>query len=178
MKLHSNFLSLLRVNQHGALAPYNHKVSTEYWKYKLESFDLVCAVDGACGVNHFGTLSGGICGCIKTSMTSMAYVFSGLVSIMSCVHTEIEAILHIMGLISSKELVNKKLVICSDSVVAIEQIRAGLSSYFPIHGRIHIIKSLLGLNVFLHYVLRDLNDNADFFFLAKYGLKKVVMFAH
>ncbi|KAK1401501.1 hypothetical protein POM88_001106 [Heracleum sosnowskyi] len=120
-----------KVNPHGAIALYTHKISRDYWKYKFVSYNL-------CSVN-----------------------------------TEIEAFLHVISLISVGEFANKRIVICSDSVNALEQIRIELPYYYPIQGRIPNIKSILGWTTFLHYVPRNLNLEVDS--LAKSGLNRKAM---
>lgn len=40
---------LWKINPHEAIALHSHLIMKDYWKYKLDSFDFVCAVDGAWG---------------------------------------------------------------------------------------------------------------------------------
>lgn len=51
---------LWKVNPHGAIALYSHKISKDYWHFKHQSFDIVCTVDGAWGISVSGHLTGGI----------------------------------------------------------------------------------------------------------------------
>lgn len=114
---------LWKLNPHGAIALYSHKISEDYWRFKQQSFDCVCAVDGAWGSSSAGNLTGGIEGCIKGSGGSLLYVFSGNVKVYSAVEAEIEAILHVISVLHKNKLLINRVVIYSDSTNAIEQIR-------------------------------------------------------
>lgn len=52
--------NLWKVNPRGAITFHMHKISSQYWKFKAECYDLVGAVDGAWNVNATGNLVGGI----------------------------------------------------------------------------------------------------------------------
>lgn len=98
------------------------------------------------------------------------YSFSGPVPVYTSGEAEIEAILHVVGILISQRFPsnNFKIAICSDSVVAIEEVRMGLRKYVPLNGLIQNLSSLLGSLFTLHYVPREINENADS--LAKAGL--------
>ncbi|KAK1373513.1 hypothetical protein POM88_029706 [Heracleum sosnowskyi] len=167
---------LWRVNPHGALVLHTHRISREYWNLKADAFDVVCAVDGAWNTNIFGTLGGGIGVCIRTKGNRMVYVFSGPINTANSESTEVESILHVINLSMSSRLRNKRMVVCSDSTSALSIVQAGLQGFLPIHGTIKNINSLLGFTIFLHYVPREINVNADS--LAKTGLNRETMAAY
>ncbi|KAK1399511.1 hypothetical protein POM88_009374 [Heracleum sosnowskyi] len=164
---------LWRVNPHGELALHTHRISREYWNLKADAFDVVCAVDGAWNTKIFGTLGGGIGGCIKAKGNRMVYVFSSPINTVSSESTEVEAIFHVINLSMSTRLNNKRMVVCSDSTSAISIVQSCLQGFLPIHEIDNNIKSFLGSIIFLHYVPREINVNA--YSLAKAGLNREAM---
>lgn len=108
---------LWRVNPYGAIALHNHRVSSNFWKYKHELFDIVCVVDGAWGVNLNKTkTSGGIGGTIKNKNGLLIHVFTGPVAVGSSEEAEMEAIIYVLRLVGEGKLGNTKIVVCSDSI--------------------------------------------------------------
>lgn len=51
---------LWKVNPLGAIALISHKISSNFWDFKFQAFDLVCAVDGAWGISTSQQFKGGI----------------------------------------------------------------------------------------------------------------------
>lgn len=85
--------SLWKVNPHGAIALYSHKILLEFWKYKFLSYDFVCAVDGAWSDSQ-GIIGEGIGGNIRDNKSSIIYVFSWPVMVSNAKNAEVEAIIH------------------------------------------------------------------------------------
>lgn len=167
---------LWKLNPHGAIALYSHKISSDYWSFKHQSFDIVCAVDGAWGLSVLGTLTGGIGGCIKGPGGTLLYVFSGKVKVLSATEAEIEAILYTIGVVQMSNFATNRVVICSDCFNAIEQVTTGLRTYAPLLDPSRNLLNSLGQKYFIHYVPREINGNADF--LAKKGLSRLSLFSY
>lgn len=165
---------LWRVNPQGAIALYNHRISQDYWKNKLLNYSTVCAVDGAWGLNINKQLQGGIGGNIKkqghNSVGRLFFTFSGPIAVASSLDAEIEAIIYVLRLALNGNLELRPIVICSDSREAIEIIYKGLRFYSPVHGPLVDLSEWLNSKVFINYVPRDLNVDADQ--LARIGINK------
>lgn len=137
---------LWMANPKGALRVYYNRLSTDYWKYRESSFDLVCAVDGAWG----SFCSGAVGGYIKNKSGDLVYVFSGPIKVSNALSAEIEAILHVVRMILSRQLKPGKILICSDSCEALESVREGLPSYLPMKDWIQGQKEMVNSTFFLH----------------------------
>lgn len=82
-------------------------------------YEIVCAVDGAWGLNSNKILQGGIEGNIKRRNqhqgNNLVYIFSGPINVKSSEDAEVETIIHVIGLIFNGAFGNKPVVIRSDS---------------------------------------------------------------
>lgn len=122
---------LWRVNPLGAIALYTLKLWRKYWRYKMKSFDFVCAVDEAWGMTRYKRFMGGIGGNIKGSNNALLHVFFGPVQVSTAEEAEIEAIMYVVSVSSTILTEGKRMVIYSDSVNPLEIIRIGLRTYVP-----------------------------------------------
>lgn len=161
---------LWRINPWGALKIHHLAASNSFWQYRYQNYDLTCMVDGAFDNNQWGQLGGGIGGCIKDRHGKTIYCFSRPIGALSAIEAEISAILHVMHHLLLWQSFNKNVVVCSDSVGAINAIYEGLDINFPLLVPNFEVASLLRKNVTIQYVPSDLNDNADK--LARDGIRK------
>lgn len=168
--------SLWQVNPQGALTLFSQSISRRYWDYKFHSYDLVFTVDGAWDSSRMDGNLGGIGGNIKSNLNSSIYVFSRVVCVNNAEEAKIEAILHALKICSKSFNDSCLIAICSDAINAIENVRTGLKSYLPQDGRILNLPKLLGNNIDLHFVPRDINEEADQ--LASKGLERTNFFSY
>ena len=136
----------------------------------MQSFDLVCAVDGAWGGTTDGILGGGIGGTIKGKDGRNILTFSGPTNTSTALMTEIRAILFVITSIATRKLKYSRAVICSDSVIAVNAFNKGLLTEFPMLYQEFNSQHLIQESLFIHYVPRALNENADS--LAKNGISR------
>lgn len=157
---------LWRVNPYGAIAIHQHSVNSKFWQFKGISFDLVWAW----GINAQGYGIGGIGGWIADCKGSILHKFSGPITVNTRIEAEFGAIIHMAEMLSQKKWNKLKVVICSDSMEAIDLIN--ILSYLCsslLKGR-ESLKELFSSNVVLNYVPRNYNMDADS--LAKAGLSR------
>ena len=100
-------------------------------------------------------------------------VFSGPVTVLSAHEADIEAILYVMNEILLHNLCMQKVVICSDSIMAINSIYKGLSIDFPMVVQDFDTSALFNGHVSLKHIPGTLYINADQ--LAKKGALRLVM---
>lgn len=117
-----------------------------------------------------GILLGGIGGYLKNREVRILYMFSGLIAVKNSQDAEIEAMIHLIRLILHHSYMKRTICICSDSTTAIASMRDGLQTYVPVHELIPNLKDLVGRDIQLDYVSRELNVSADS--LAKIGLQR------
>lgn len=151
---------LWRTNPQGAIATYYHSLSVNYWATRRNAYDYVCAVDGAWGSTSSIGIKGGIGGNITDKNGRVVYVFSGPVWLKSSLETEIEAIRHMVNIIGMPRFSNSKVVICSDSIQAINIVREGSLNNVKIKVGILNIDTMMHRYI-LNYVPRELNETAD-----------------
>lgn len=94
----------------------------------------------------------------------------------STIEAEIEAMQHAIYIVQKSKFTSNRVVICSDCISAIEQVRMGLSASAPLQGCMRSPLNSLGNTYFVHYVPREINRKADF--LAKKGLNKSNIFSY
>lgn len=102
-------------------------------------------------------------------------MFSGPVFTTSAVASEIKGILFVIKCLILRYLVHKRTVICSDSVQAVNTINKGLHHEFPLLIPKFQFQHLINYKIFVHFVPRQLNENADS--LAKKGVSRPFMAA-
>lgn len=159
-----------RVNPVGTLHIHQNLVSDNFWKFKKEFYGAICAVDAAWLPCSWSSCKAGIGGTIKLKSGRLIYCFSSPVSAYSPLEAEILAIIHALKFINDWQPSNHQVLICSDSIGAINAIYKGLDFSFP------LLKPSFDLNHVLHryaciqYVPSILNDDADR--LAKDGLNR------
>lgn len=73
---------------------------------------------------------------MRSKTNNQIYVFSGPVMVRNSLEAEIEAIIHMVSIITQNgpEVKDKTFAICSDSTAALEQVRLGLTMYQPLSG--------------------------------------------
>lgn len=136
--------------------------------------DYICAIDGAWGVSPGSLGKVGIGGWIKDKSGKLVYNFSGPLEVNSSLEAKIGAIIHVAEvvgyLISKGRFINKKLIVCTDSMEAMDLIR--LDSYLckNLSPQGFNLKRILNTCVKLDYVPRDFNEDANP--LAKMGLAR------
>lgn len=167
---------LWKVHPQGAIALHTFKVGNNFWRHKRQCFDVVCAVDGAWGLISETMYGGGIGGTIHDNKGSLILSFSGPVHSSSPISAEIEGILFLFQCLKHKCFHDKRIVICSDSVVAVNAFNKGLHLEFPAIATSFHFQSLINTTIFIQFVPRLLNHNADS--LAKKGLARPSMAAH
>lgn len=164
------FDPLWQVNPQGAIAVHQHSLNKNFWQMKGITFDIICATDGAWGINYQGNGLGGIGGWFSDSKGSIIHKFSGPYFVNSSIESELGAIINVAEKLSKKRWANKRILICTDSMEALDLIK--LRSYLCLQ----LLKEganlsdLFNSNVTLNYVPRDLNEEADS--LAKSGLSR------
>ncbi|WOH13738.1 hypothetical protein DCAR_0933249 [Daucus carota subsp. sativus] len=142
-----------------------YKLSVAFWKYKLQSFDFVCAVDGAWGRNEGGDIGGGMGGFIKNNQGIILLLFSGPSSASNAEEAEILGVIYVLRKVIEKKYHMKRVVICSDSSVVLGASNKGLdNTYLPNFS----FQPFIHVSIFVQYVPRTLNDTADL--LAKKGI--------
>lgn len=119
---------------------------------------------------------GGIGGNIKSDAGSILHVFSGKIEVTGSLEAECEAILYVANLCLLNKVSAKRIVICSDSSNAIEAVRTGLRMYMPLKGIPKDLYKLLGHQIFLNYVPRELNEEANV--LAKAGVNRSPFYSY
>lgn len=161
--------TLWHVNPQGAIALYFYRVNKDYWKFKSDNFDLVCAVDGAWGCNTSKVLVGAIGGKIWKGNSVILHSFSTQINAQTSKQAEVDGIIYVIRLFLDNRIACRNLVICSDSVEAIGQVNSGLKAYYLIEGPLNLAH-LINSSIFVHYGLKELNLDADSF--AKAGLDR------
>ena len=150
-----------RINPQGAVALHTHKLSSEYWTYKFHCFDIVCAVDGSWGNTSDSSPLGGMGGTIKSKEGRPILIFSGPVFTTSAVLAEIQAILFAINCLATRNIKHTRAVVCSDSITAVNALNKGLQFDFPILHMDFQYQHMINVSIFIHYVPRSLNENAD-----------------
>lgn len=164
---------LWKIHPQGAIALHTFTLRSSFWLHKGLCFDLVCAVDGAWGLIGNSLFGGGIGGTVRNNKGSLLFSFSGPVASKSVRFTEIDAILFVLQSLMSRNLLKLRTVICSDSAQAVNAFNRGLSVEFP-HMDFNLrFEHVINISIFIHYVPRNLNDNADS--LAKKGITRPYM---
>ncbi|WOH12510.1 hypothetical protein DCAR_0832014 [Daucus carota subsp. sativus] len=161
---------LWNINPVGAINVHHFRDMTNFWKFKQEVYSTVCMVDAAWLATSDGSIKGGIGGIIKNKCGQILYCFSAPSYGYTIHEAEIEAILHVLSVFRSNPCLMHNSVICSDSVVAINAISAGLEYSFPLLVPDFSINEIFQNSVCLNFVPSDLNDEADQ--LAKDGLNR------
>lgn len=128
------------------------------------------------GVSASQEYKGGIRGNVKGPFKSIVHVFSSPVWVNSVEAAEIESILYILSLGSLKLFKGKRIVIFSDLINALDQVRTRLRNYFPSDSYNRNLSALLDSRFFLQYVPRDFNEDA--YQLAKEGLNRPTMHSY
>ena len=165
---------LWKVNPQGAIAIRHHQILNSYWKFKRENFDYVAAVDGAWGMVDEYNYNGGIGGYVKDASGKLILMFSGPVKSSSALESEVEAIIFVINWMLSLKMLFRRLVICSDSSVAVNSLNEGISIKFPVRALNFFHQGLINSSIFVQFVPRYLNEQADE--LAKKGLHRFSMF--
>lgn len=166
---------LWKVNPHGVMALYHDRLNMDFWKYKHEAFDIVCAVDGAWGRSSLNKYGGGIGGSIKNKIRGIIYTFSGPVIAKCSYEAELLAILLAVQVLKKKEFAKLSIIICSDSSDAINFFRD--RGDWDVKHRLKLLSGefldfdLKELVSKLCFVQREINQNADD--LEKKGLDRV-----
>lgn len=133
-------------------------------------------VDGSWKVNSRGDYSGGIGGSIVRCTGESLMIFSGPVSSMTALEAEIEAVLYVLNVIHNANLHNRRAVVCTDSMSAINSIYKGLGIDFPLLVPKFDLERLLNESVTIKFIPRELNGNADQ--LAKEGASRSIFFLY
>lgn len=115
-------------------------------------------------------------GTVKNKSEFAIYTFSGPANVSSNVQAETEAILHVLSIVSKMNISKGRVVICSDSTEAISVTSKGLEAHLSDKIPPQEVKSLLESYVYLQFVPRELNEDADS--LAKDGLKRGFLAQH
>ncbi|WOH03993.1 hypothetical protein DCAR_0623398 [Daucus carota subsp. sativus] len=157
-----------KVNSVGTINVHHHLDVSNYWKIRLENFFAVCMVDAAWLPNCMA--KGGIGGVIKNKWGRIIYSFSGPAKAQNILEAEISALLHVFNVIRTSHLHMHKLVVCSDSILAIDSIYEGLEKTFPLLAPNYNINSLLQNSVTINLVPSVINVEAET--LAKNGASK------
>lgn len=164
------FDALWKINPIGAVSLHLHKCNLTFWTHKLSMFNLTCAVDGAWGRNAHKNLIGGIAGWVKSKDGSIRHTFSGTVKSSNALESQLLAIIHMVKILILKGLPQSKVIICSDSLDAIEAIQRGQHILATTSIRGKSIQSIVSNSLTLCHVPQDLNLDADN--LAKTGLSR------
>ena len=159
---------LWKANPKGAIAVHTHKLSTEFWRFKMQSFDYICAVDGAWGGNERGVIGGGMGGFIKNSQGRIKFLFSGPSPASNAEEAEVFGLIYILRKIISKNFHSKRVLICSDSTVVVNAFNSGFDMAYPLLIPNFSFQSFINTSIFIQFVPRNLNDTADL--LAKKGI--------
>lgn len=101
-------------------------------------------------------------------------MFSGPVKSSSALESEVEAIIFVINWMLSLKMLFRRLVICSDSSVAVNSLNEGISIKFPVRALNFFHQGLINSSIFVQFVPRYLNEQADE--LAKKGLHRFSMF--
>lgn len=164
---------LWHVNPQGAIATHQYTLNRNFWRFKSISYDLVCAVDGAWGLTPGGFYNGGIGGWIKDSNGLLLHTFSGPLISSSALEAEVGALWHIISVLLEGNFHSNNLVICSDSMDAMELLRTGSFICTSSICERNKYKKVVDKYFSLQFVPRSLNAEADE--LAKKGLSKLSM---
>ena len=159
-----------KVNPQGAVALHLYKLSNAFWLHKRAGFDLVCAVDGAWGYSGNKTFGGGIGGTIRDKSGNLVLSFSGPVLAAAAVMAELRSVIYAIDCIVARKLSHLRSVICSDSILVVNAFNKGVLIDFPILHLEFRHQNLINKTIFVQYVPRYLNENADS--LAKNGITK------
>lgn len=130
-------------------------------------------VDGAWCWKEDGGNCGGIGGRMLNRDGVEIYYFSGPVEAANAAEAEILAILHLIKLIWGKKLFHKQIVICSDSVVAVNALYKGLDCDFPLLLPQPNILNMLNGSVCIKIIPGAINECADS--LAKNGMDRPIL---
>lgn len=118
-------------------------------------------MDGAWSIINESKFGGGIGGTIHNNQRSILLSFSGPVHANSALYTEFEGISFVFKCIALRNFRDKRVVICSDSVSAVNAFNKSLHIDFPILVEKFQYHHLINSSVFIHFVPRVLNQNAD-----------------
>ena len=164
------------MNPAGAINLHHHHATLNYWTLLKTSFDIICMVDGSWNINSKGVYCGGIGGNIVRSTGESLLIFSGPVSSQTALEAEIEAVLYVLDFVQHNKLHNRKVVVCTDSMLALNSIYKGLGIDFPLLAPKYDLDSMLHGSVMIRFIPRELNDNADQ--LAKSGASRSAFFLY
>lgn len=167
-------IPLWQINPVGTIHVHHYLDKSKYLQIRRDNFHVVCMVDAAWHVNSAGVLKGGVGGLIINKAGRSIYCFSGPSTAKSILEAEVESILHMLRILYAAKDMQQKVVICSDSTLAINSLHEGLEKTFPLlvpHFDVHsLLRSLVSLN----YFPSDINEDADE--LAKKGVDRWSMF--
>ncbi|WOH00218.1 hypothetical protein DCAR_0519576 [Daucus carota subsp. sativus] len=155
-----------RINPIGAISLHHHQLRHAYWASRCEVYDIICMSDAA-WVNNCG----GVGGIIKLNTGKLLYCFSGPSNSFNVHEAEVLALIHILNKLRSICSPNDKVVICTDSTVAINAFSQGLKVDFPLLIPDFDVQKLLDNSVCLNFIPSELNDEADH--LAKGGINRL-----
>ncbi|XP_017245293.1 uncharacterized protein LOC108216944 [Daucus carota subsp. sativus] len=166
---------LWKVNPQGAISVHHYKISREFWRFKVESYDYICAVDGAYGLNDQCKLGGGVGGFILNKQGTKVLIFSGPVRSHCAAESELEGMFLMCRWVIRLGLHSHKVVICSDSTTTINTLHSSTDLSSMYSSCDPMLQHLINVSIFIQFVPGYLNDDADL--LAKQGLMKSKMFS-
>lgn len=165
---------LWKTNPVGALTLQHFQISGNFWKHKLEVYDIVCMVDGAWTMGESSYAIGGIGGLIKQKSGSTLFTFSGPVQALNAHEAELQAVIFVLKQLKEKQLDKVQVVIRTDSCMIINACYDGIQNHFPLLIPDFDISQSLNSSVSIQFVPGELNDAADRF--AKDGVNRVDIF--
>ncbi|WOH13938.1 hypothetical protein DCAR_0933451 [Daucus carota subsp. sativus] len=167
---------LWRVNPVGLIHVQHYLDVSNFWTIRRENFNTVCMVDAAWKMCARGGIRGGIGGVMVNKEGKRFYRFSGPSTAQNIQEAEISAILHALSIIRGSFIDMGKVVLCSDSSIAINAIYEGLDKNFPLLEPDFDVKCLLHGSVCIHFVPSSINEEADG--LAKNGIDRQFLWEH
>lgn len=150
-----------KMNPVGVLSAIHFKRSHLFWSHLKEAYDYICMVDGAWNKRYDGSIGGGIGGKIIQNTGKTVLIFSGIIEAWNIHETEVAAVIFMLRALLLKNLNTKRVVVCTDSTVAINAIYGGLQHSFPHMIPDFDIDSLLNTSVCIKFVPGEINELAD-----------------
>lgn len=135
-------------------------MSNKFWEFKAKSFELICAISAVRSLCPEGYLRGGIGGTVKDKGGKVWYTFSGSIHSSTADEVAVKAIWFIIKWFVSNRLLQYRMVICSNSLVAVNAVNKGDYSLFPIIPLEEECSRHINNSVFIHFVPKDLNEDA------------------
>ena len=112
-------------------------------------------------------------GYIKSKQGGLLLIFSGPIKVNGPLEAEVEGVLFLLKWIIEYKLNKKKVVVCTDSVEAINIFNSDFQSKFPLKFLDFSFQECINRSIFVQYVPRYLNEQADS--LAKNGINRPKM---